>query len=71
MKVNKEKLRQALEIVRPGLANKEVIEQATSFAFMDGRVVTYNDEISISHPVEGIEIEGAVKADQLYQHHRS
>jgi DNA polymerase III sliding clamp (beta) subunit (PCNA family) len=67
MKVNKEKLRQALEIVRPGLANKEVIEQATSFAFMDGRVVTYNDEISISHPVEGIEIEGAVKADQLYQ----
>jgi len=66
MKINKDELIKALEIVKPGLAQKEMIEQSTSFAFMDGRVVTYNDEISISHPVADLEIDGAVKADKLY-----
>jgi DNA polymerase III sliding clamp (beta) subunit (PCNA family) len=66
MKVNKVELQQALEIVKPGLANKELIEQSTSFAFMAGRVVTYNDEISISHPIKGLDLEGAIKADKLY-----
>lgn len=66
MKVNKTELQQALEIVKPGLANKELIEQSTSFAFTNGRVITYNDEISISHPITGMELEGAIKADKLY-----
>ena len=66
MQINKKNLQEALEIVRPGLANKEVIEQSTSFAFINDRVVTYNDEISISHPVKGLELEGAVLADRLY-----
>jgi hypothetical protein len=66
MLVNKAQLQTALEIVKPGLASKEIIEQATSFAFMNNRVITYNDEISISHPVEGIDFEGAIKADKLY-----
>lgn len=67
MEINKANLLKALEIVKPGLANKEIIEQTTSFAFMGDRVVTYNDEISISAPVEGLDITGAVKADQLYK----
>jgi DNA polymerase III sliding clamp (beta) subunit (PCNA family) len=66
MIIKKANLQQALEIVKPGLANKEIVEQATSFAFMEGRVVTYNDEISISHKVDGLDITGAVKADKLY-----
>jgi len=66
MKIDKNKLQKALEIVKPGLANKELIEQSTSFAFVGQRVVTYNDEISISHPIEGMEINGAIKADKLY-----
>ncbi len=65
--MNKQNLLDALEIVKPGLANREVIEQSTSFAFMNGRVVTYNDEISLSHPVEAIDVEGAVNAEELYQ----
>jgi hypothetical protein len=64
--MKKQNLVDALEIVKPGLAGKEVIEQSTSFAFMEGRVVTYNDEISISHPVEGLEITGAIQAAELY-----
>ncbi len=64
--MNKSELLNALEKVRPGLANKETIEQSTSFAFKNGKVITYNDEISISHPVKGLEIEGAVEAEKLY-----
>ena len=67
MKINKTELQKALEIVKPGLANKEMIEHSTSFAFINGQVKTYNDEISLSHPVEGLEIEGAVQATELYQ----
>jgi hypothetical protein len=67
MIINKKELQDALEIVKPGLANKELIEQSTSFAFIAGRVVTYNDEISISHPVPGLTIEGAIEAESLYK----
>lgn len=66
MQIKKETLLTALEAVKPGLATKEVIEQTTSFAFRNGYVTTYNDEISISHPIPGLEIEGAIKADKLY-----
>jgi len=68
MKVNKAELLAALEKVKPGLASKEIIEQSASFSFMDGRVVTYNDEISVSHPITGLKgITGAIKAQELYQ----
>lgn len=67
MELKRSDLLEALAIVKPALANKEFIEQSTSFAFLQGRVVTYNDEISISHPIEGIDFEGAIKADELYQ----
>lgn len=66
MEIKRETLVDALSIVKPGLASKEFIEQSTFFAFVDGNVITYNDEICLCHPV-GLELEGAVKADQLYQ----
>ncbi len=66
MQINKMELQIALEKVKPGLASKEIIEQSTSFAFMGGRIVTYNDEISISHPVKDLNVTGAVKAQSLY-----
>jgi len=67
MKINKAEFQKALRIVKPGLASKELIEQSTSFAFKDGRVVTYNDEVCISHPVEGLEIQGAVRSKLFYE----
>lgn len=67
MKINKLELQKALEKVKPGLAKTEFIEQTTSFAFTGGNVVTYNDEISISHPVENLDVTGAVKAQTLYE----
>lgn len=68
MKINKSELQEALEKVKPGLATKELIEQSTSFAFLGDRVVTYNDEISISYPVSGLKnMQGAIKAKALYE----
>lgn len=67
MKIQRKDLLEALAIVKPGLAGKEIIEQTTSFAFLNGQVITYNDEISIAHPVPGLEISGAVKAEELYK----
>jgi DNA polymerase III sliding clamp (beta) subunit (PCNA family) len=64
--VIRKELLAALEIVKPGLASREMVEQSTSFAFLDGRVVSYNDEISISTPIKGLSIRGAVKAEELY-----
>lgn len=66
MKINRLELLSALDKVKGGLAQKEMIEQTTHFAFADQKVMTYNDEISISHPVDGLELEGAVKAEELY-----
>lgn len=67
MKVDKQELQQALAAVKPGLASKEFIEQSTSFAFLGDRVVTYDDEISISHPVKNLDVTGAIKAQALYE----
>lgn len=67
MKISKSDLKRALEIVKPGLANKEIIDQTTSFAFIDGKVITYNDEICITHPIKDINFQGAVRAEELYK----
>lgn len=67
MKINKAKLQEALEIVKPGLANAELIEQSTSFAFLGDKVVTYNDSISVAHPVEDLDLRGAIRAEELYE----
>lgn len=66
--MKREDLLNALTIVKPGLTTKEMSEQSTSFGFIGDRVVTYNDEISISTPVDGLHmiLSGAVKAEELF-----
>ena len=65
MKINRLALLKALEAVKPGLARSLVIEQSTCFVFIDGVVCTFNDEISVSHPVD-VDFEGAVPAKEFY-----
>ena len=65
--MNKKLLLDCLERVAPGLSRKDVIEQATSFAFMGDKVVTFNDEISISCKLPDINLTGAIKAEELYK----
>lgn len=67
MKIDRQEIQTALEVVKPALASKETIEQTTSFTFKGGRVITYNDQLSISHPVESLDLEGAIKAEELYK----
>lgn len=68
MNIKRTELLKALETVRPGLARNALIPQAMTFAFIDGAVVTYNDEISICTPLaDGIALEGAINADELYK----
>ena len=68
MKINRKKLLEALNIVSPGLSDKETnVDQVTTFAFFKDRIVTYNNEVSISHPIQGIKgLEGAIEAKILY-----
>jgi len=64
--MEREKLLRALEAVKLGLSNKGFIEQMGCFIFTGDRVVTYNDEITITHPLQ-TGITGAVRAEQLYK----
>lgn len=65
MKIEKQELQNALETVKPGLANKEIIDQSTSFAFLEDRIVTFNDIISISYPIK-TGVTGVIRAEELY-----
>lgn len=66
MRIKRQELLAALAAVQPGLANKEIIEQTQSFIFLDGQVITYNDVVSVRHPLD-LGFNGAVKADELYK----
>jgi len=64
MKTCRKTLAAALSAVSAGVSDQEVIEQTSSFAFVDGRVHSFNDEVSVSCPVD-LDIEGAVSAKEL------
>lgn len=66
MKIKSSILKDALSLVKPGLASKEIIDQTTSFAFVNNTVVTYNDEICIIHPLELEGVTGAIKAEEMF-----
>jgi len=52
MKINRQELLDTLSLIKPGLANNEMVEQATHFIFEAGEIYTYNDQITISHQLE-------------------
>lgn len=67
MKTDRKKLISILTAVRPGIAKKEVIEQTTSFIFTGDRVMAYNDEVCVQHPLPAdVTLEGAVQAKELF-----
>jgi DNA polymerase III sliding clamp (beta) subunit (PCNA family) len=66
MKVKTEEFREILRKVQPGLATKGIVEQATHFVFTGDDILTYNDAISISYPLE-TDFECSVPAEALYK----
>lgn len=63
--IAKNALTSALLQVKPGLANKDIVEQSTHFIFENGIVWTFNDKITITRAVD-VNIKGAVKAKEFY-----
>jgi len=64
MRVNREKFLNQLELVEPGLATREIIEQSACFVFTNGWVITFNDEIACRQK-SPLKITGAVQAGPL------
>ncbi len=66
MEVQVEEIKKILIAVKPGLAKRDIIEQATHFAFTGKEVITYNDSICISQPFE-TDFFCSVPASQLFK----
>jgi DNA polymerase III sliding clamp (beta) subunit (PCNA family) len=66
MKVSRAEFQAKLNLLRPGLADKEIISQSASFAFHTNRIYTYNDMVAVSVPFES-DLEGAVPGESLIQ----
>ena len=65
-KINVKDFIDALTKVKPGLANKEIVEQSTHFIFDIDKIWTYNDQISIMQNFDS-GLTGAVKADSFFK----
>jgi len=66
MITKKSTLLEILQAVKPGLATKGIIEQFTHFIFSGNAVMTYNDEICVSYPLE-TGFQCSVIAEDLYK----
>ncbi len=61
MHVQRSALLTALEQIQAGLTTRDIIEQSACFAFTNGRIYTFNDEVACSVP-SPLKIEGAITA---------
>jgi hypothetical protein len=52
MEIDREELLAVLNLVRPGLSQKEIIEQSNHFIFNKDEILAYNDELLISYPFD-------------------
>ncbi len=52
MKIKRKELLNALELIKPGLAKKQIIESEKDFIFTGVDIFTYNSQMSIFHPFE-------------------
>jgi DNA polymerase III sliding clamp (beta) subunit (PCNA family) len=65
-KINRQKFIDALAKVKPGLANKEIVEQSTHFIFDNDKIWSYNAQITIVQNFES-GLTGAIKADNFFK----
>ncbi len=62
VEMNREEFLAKLEMVAPGLATKEAVQQSSCFVFQNDKVITFNDELSCRIPCPLKGISGAVNA---------
>lgn len=61
MQIDRQELLNVLTKVQPATAKNKSIEQSDYFIFQNKMIQTYNDEISIYHPID-LDINGAIEA---------
>ena len=61
-----EELKSTLELVKPGIASKELMEQSTSVILDGDNIWTFNDEVGVRAPFD-IGMKGAIDAAPIYQ----
>jgi len=66
MEIVKNKLEQALNIVKYGLALNEIIPFSTWYNFTQGALITYNDKVAVTVPI-GLSLEGSVPSKVLVE----
>jgi len=64
--INRQKLLDALTKVKPGVANKEIVETSINFSFNEKEIFTNNDEISVAQKFNS-GITGSIKAAEFYK----
>jgi hypothetical protein len=64
VKIDRAELLTVLESIQPGLTLRDVVEQSSCFAFQDGQVMTFNDEVACRRK-SPLKINGAVPAAPL------
>jgi hypothetical protein len=65
MKVDRKTLLGVLELLKPGLAKKELVEQASHYIFTGASAVTFNDQIMVSFPFD-MEFPFSVRGEDLF-----
>jgi DNA polymerase III sliding clamp (beta) subunit (PCNA family) len=65
MKTERTKLLAALDIVKPAIAAKALLEELTHVWFLDKRLIAYDDVIGISAPFDAEEIQGGIKGQLI------
>ena len=63
--MKKSEILNVLNLVKPGIASKDIIESMTYFYLNKDKIVTYNDLISVQHPFD-IQVKCFVKAKQFH-----
>jgi len=65
METKRAKWLEVLSTVKPGLAKKEIIEEASHFVFSGTRVMTFNDDVAVSYPFK-TKLKCSIEAESLY-----
>jgi hypothetical protein len=64
--IERKELLSQLDIISPGLAPRDIVEQSSCVVFKDGYVMTFNDEIACRMKTD-LKLEGAIQASTLIE----
>jgi DNA polymerase III sliding clamp (beta) subunit (PCNA family) len=67
MEIQKDQLKSALNLLKPGLSKKDIITNSNCFVFNKGYISSFNDELWFNYPVEGITEYFAVESDEILE----